>query len=382
MKKVLYGTTALVAAGALGAGPAEAQIELGLAGYMNTFFSVASIDEYSGNPADYNPTGLFSDGEVQFKGTYKHDNGITFGVQIELEAVGEPNNGGDEIDERYIFVAGDFGRLVAGSENSAAYIMHYSAPYVVLPINSGWATVFIPPAPGIGGLFRSPGGSTYLDWGNDENVITYYTPRFAGFQLGVTYAPTIVANGDGKDFPVEADTETEYSNGFAVGLNFVEDFNGIGIAVAGGYRFAEVDDRRASFGAEDYQAWSVGANISFAGFTIGGSWADEDGGKETLVGFDGVDVTDITSTEGQAWDVGVSYATGPWAFGVTYFNGETEGSVFDPHTDQFQAVSGGLSYAVGPGISARFGVMWVDWENEEGLEQSGGAGAAGLSFSF
>ena len=45
MKKVLYGTTALVAAGVMGAGSADAKISLGLGGYMNTFFSVASINE-------------------------------------------------------------------------------------------------------------------------------------------------------------------------------------------------------------------------------------------------------------------------------------------------------------------------------------------------
>ena len=380
MKKVLYGTTALVAAGVLGAGSAEAQIKLSLGGYMNTFFSVASIDEYSGSPYDYNPTGLFSDGEIHFKGSYKHDNGITFGVQVELEAFGEVNNGGDEIDERYIYISGDFGRIVAGSENSAAYIMHYAAPYVGLPINSGWATVFVPNTGlGIGGLFRAPGGSTYLDWNNDDNILTYYTPRFYGFQLGVSYAPTLTGNGDGKDFPVEADTVTEYHNGFAVGINYVEDFNGFGVAISGGYRRASIDDTRASYGFDDYQAWSVGANFSYAGFTVGGSYAKEPDGKVSL---GKTPLATTTTTTGQAWDVGVSYSTGPWGIGVTYFHGETEGSVTDPDDDEMQAISGGISYALGPGINLRAGIMWVDWENEAGLEQTGIAGAAGLNFSF
>lgn len=370
MKKVLYGTTALVAAGVLGTGSAEAQIQLGLGGYMNTFFSVASIDESAGNPADYNATGLWSDGEVHFKGSYKHDNGITFGAEVQLEMF----SGGDQIDEKFMFISGDFGRLVAGSENSAAYIMHYAAPSVGLPINSGWVTVFIPPTASHGGLFRSPGGSTYLDFGNDENVITYYTPRFSGFQLGVTYAPTINGSGDGKNFPVEADTETEYHNGFAVGANFVEDFNGFGIAVSAGYRYASVSDVADSNGADDYQAISFGGNVSFSGFTVGGSYANELDGK--------TDLANTTSSEGDSWDVGVSYSTGPWAFGVTYLNGSTEGSIATSGEDELQAVQAGLSYAVGPGITARAGVMWAEWDPEAGDEQSGIAGAVGLSFSF
>ena len=45
--------------------PADAKIELGLSGYMNTYFSVASIDEGANDPQDFNPTGLFSDGAPQ-----------------------------------------------------------------------------------------------------------------------------------------------------------------------------------------------------------------------------------------------------------------------------------------------------------------------------
>ncbi len=371
MKKVLYGTTALVAAGVLSAGSAEANIELGLGGYMNTFFSVAGINESSSTTADYNATGLFSDGEIHFKGSYKHDNGIIFGAEVQLEMFGTANTG-DTIDEKFIFISGDFGRIVAGSENSAAYIMHYAAPNVGLPINSGWVTVFIPTPAGMSGLFRHPGSSTYLDWGNDENVLTYYTPRFSGFQLGVTYAPSIVGNGDGKNYPVEADLNTEYNNGFAVGANFVEDFNGFGVAISGGYRYASVpDDISATF--DDYQAVTFGANFSYAGFTVGGSYANEIDGYVA-----GVDA----SSEGVAWDVGVSYSTGPWSFGVTYLNGKSEGELSDSEQDEMQAVSGGISYAIGPGITARAGVMWGEWSPESADEQSGVAGALGLTFNF
>ena len=49
MKKVLYGSTALVAAGAL-ASPAAAEegVKLGLGGYYNTYFWVGDYDEDGG----------------------------------------------------------------------------------------------------------------------------------------------------------------------------------------------------------------------------------------------------------------------------------------------------------------------------------------------
>jgi outer membrane protein OmpU len=338
---------------------------------MNTFFSVGSINEQSGSAAEYNPTGLFSDGEVHFKGEYKHDNGITFGVNVQLEAFGTANSG-DTIDERFIYIAGDFGRIVAGSENSAAYTMQFAAPYVGIPLNSGWVTSFVPAPAGSATAFRTPALSTYIDFGNDENVITYFTPRFAGFQIGVTYAPSVVGNGDGKNFPVEADTETEYSNGFAVGANFVEDFNGFGVSIAGGYRRASVDDTREAAGFDDYQAVSAGINLSYAGFTIGGSYANEFEGFARAGG----------SSEGVAWDVGISYAAGPWSTSVTYFSGEVESDTTISADDEMESVVGAVAYQVGPGINASVSVLWAEWRPETGGSQSGVVGAVGLQFSF
>jgi hypothetical protein len=390
MKKVLYSTTALCAAGMLGAtGAAADGIELGLGGYMNTLFSAGGLNNDSDE--DYNETGVWNDGEVFFLGSYKHDNGIRFGARVELEVF----SGGDNIDERYIFIDGDFGRVVAGSENSAAYIMHYAAPVAGLPINSGWVTPFIPPHPDSSVGFRTPSVSTYLDYGNDESQITYYTPRISGFQLGLSYAPTVNGGGDGQTFPVEADRNTQYHNGFAAGVNFVDDFDGVGIALSAGYTRAEVSDELDSLGADDYQGINLGANLSYAGVTIGGSYANAfDGQASASTNTRGT--TTWRSSEGQSFNVGIAYSTGPWTVGAQYFQGEVEGTVAStyvaddgstgtvdyPEEDKFYAATAGLSYDLGPGILARGGVMYGRWDAESGAESSGVIGAAGLSFSF
>ena len=374
MRKSILGTTALVAVGALASAPAQAEgWEASIGGYVNTYFSVGSIDESPTASEDYNATGLFSDGEVHFNFSFTADNGLQFGATVELEAAGA-NAFGDTIDEKYIFIEGSFGSIVAGSTNSAAYQMHYAAPYAGLPINSGWVTVFVPVNyADFTTAFEHPGLSTYIDFGGDDNSISYYTPRFSGFQLGVTYVPSVVMNGDGKNFPVEADKETEYHNGIAVGVNFVEDFNGFGVAISGGWRHASLPDSLSGTpSADDYGAWSAGAQLSYAGFTVGGSYANEYSG-----------ITDgVTSTEGEGWDVGMTYGIGPWNFGVTYFQGEISADHADVSTDQMQAAQVGLNYALGPGISIGAGVMWAEYESENGAEQSGIVGAAGLSFSF
>ena len=219
MKKALFGTTALVAASVAVATPAIAAnepVKLGLGGYYNTYFGFGDVDNSSGR--DWGSTGIFADGEVHFKGSTTLDNGITFGVQIELEAF----QSGDQIDENYAFISGSFGRFVIGGENTAGYMMQYGSPNVGVPINSGWVTSFIPaPADQTTG-FRTPALSTYVDLANDDHALTYYSPRFSGFQIAASYVPAATVNGEGKNFPVYADEDSEMHDLFSVGANFVE----------------------------------------------------------------------------------------------------------------------------------------------------------------
>ena len=98
---------------------------------------------------DRNSTGFFSDGEIHFKGETTLDNGITFGLnRFSLEAFGAAAPAAalaDVIDEDYAYIRGSFGNIrVSVLRTAAAYLMHYAAPYVGAPINSGWVTTFIP----------------------------------------------------------------------------------------------------------------------------------------------------------------------------------------------------------------------------------------------
>ncbi len=397
MKKLLYGTTALVAAGALTSTAAQAEegIKLSLGGYMNQFFGAGSLD--SDRDTDYNSAGLFSDGEVWFVGETTLDNGITFGANIQLESFGAGDRGGtaDVIDEDFAYISGSFGRVNIGSENSAAYLMQYAAPNVGAPINSGWLSTFIPAdgARSGGGGFRTPRLSTYLDWNNDENVITYFTPRFAGFQLGGTYAPTVSESGDGANFPIQADQDTEFSNGLAVGVNYVNTLGPVDLAVAGGYRWAkapeggvtvpvvgidgtgnvvqtgssELTGSNQAGSDTNLRQYSAGLNVGFSGVTIGASVGVEDSGR---------------STDGWGYDAGVSYGQGPWAVGATWFQSKVEGSGVSGD-DELMALQAGASYAVGPGITASLSVLYADWESDNtNLDADGIYGIAGIKYKF
>ncbi len=397
-KLLLLGTTALLI-GALAApdfAAAEEPLRLKVRGFKNEFFGIGDVDV---DGFDYNHTGEFSDGEIQFRGETALDNGLTVGVQVELEADAR----GDQIDESYAYIKGDFGKVVIGGENLANYNTFWgvTAPSVGVPINSGWITVFVPAPAGMSISFRSTIVTTNIDIGNDENAISYYSPRFSGFQFTAGYAPTVVDTGEGKTFSgFQANEATEYHNAWGVGLNFSESFNGVDVAFAAGYNQIEAPDNVKAFGGDDVQQFKIGANISVGGFSVGGSYANEFEGKLILgtsgggttapiADTDGDGIADTTpatasvsrSEEGQAWDAGISYSTGPWGVSATYFHGEWEDDLGggDDETDAFV---GAVSYALGPGITTSASVIYGKFEDEGGAEGKATMGVVGIAVKF
>jgi len=368
-KALLLGTSAIVAAGMFAA-PAHAAdpIEISVGGFMNQWFGYQDNDDAPG--VDIQKFEQWSNSEIIFSGKTTLDNGLEVGVQVQLEA----NTSGDQIDESYAFVEGSFGRFLIGSENSAAYLMHYAAPNVGLAINSGSQTQHIINPTG-GGMFRTVFGSTFIEpaGDNDGQKITYFTPRFSGFQFGVSYLPDVDATGgDRNSLTTE---QAVYHNGFSVGLNYVNSFSGFDLAAAGGYYYASapdgsLDPRGGSL--DDFQAFSLGLNVGFGGFTVGGSYADISEGV----------VTGTRTTEGQGYDVGVSYETGALGFSLTYYHGETDGDFFIAGEDEHDSYSGSVSYAIGPGVSLIGTVGYTEFDGEAGADNDGVYVTTGLALSF
>jgi predicted porin len=378
LRQLLKASTSLMAVGVISTGAANAEgIELSVGGYMNNFFAIGDVESDSAaspgtdSSGDFNETGHFSDGEIHFHGEAALDNGITVGAQVELESF----TSGDQIDENYAYVRGSFGEVRLGSDNTAAYLMQFAAPNVGVPINSGWVTSFVAPPANHSAQFRHPGLSTYVDFGNDENTATYFTPRFAGFQLGASYTPTFTGAGDGANFPTNR-IGAEGNHGVSVGANYVETLAGVDVSVSGGYR-SILDENPSTFGDTPEQ-YSAGINLGYAGVTIGGSWALEE--SELPNGAE-------APTDGQSFDVGASYAFGAWSVGATWLYSESEGGnalsgTGNDGEDELNAIEGGVAYTLGPGVTTSLSVLYAQLEDEGGVENEGILGIAGLALSF
>ena len=363
MKRVMLGTTALVAVGGI-AMPAFAQekISIGVGGYMQQWFGYTDQDD-SDLDREFNPANVRQEGEIHFTGETTLDNGLTFGVNVQLEAITQS----DQIDETFLFIQGNFGRILIGAENSAPYLMSYAAPYAGLGVNSPNFFQFEP--------HPESGASTsgYLNEASDANKITYFTPRFAGFQLGVSYAPNIdERGGDRQTFGLNTDEDPgDFNHVIGLGLNYVESFNSFDIALSGGAELANLEKQTAADDRRDYEAYSAGINLGYAGLTVGGSISYSNTGRKD------------PDDEGWFYDAGITYETGPWLFGATYSHSvrDYEGDGKDTR-DLYEV---GVKYKLSPGVTVGSAIQYMDSETDHGafddkIDGFGGGMFLGLSF--
>jgi outer membrane protein OmpU len=352
MKKVLLGTTAIVAAGMIASAPsafAAEKIKLNVGGYMEQWFGYVNQDD--GAAQDFSGFDIKSDSEVLFHGSTTLDNGISVGVNVQLEA---NSNSFDQIDESYLIVKGGFGEINLGSENSAMYKMHYAPAEFGIGINSGDQTGWVSPTTNAagssiteGGYFRAPYGSTYIEpiRANDSEKLTYYTPRVEGFQLGMSYAPETP-----QDNISQPNRDTANTDLVMAGLNFNRSFGSTSVRASLGY--GTVLDGVAGTNTEP-SAFNAGFGLGFGGFGIGVSYASYD---------------DSGTNDGSGLNAGVGYSTGPWGVSLGYFHGERDGVTTagtlsgDAEQDTFQLSA---KYALGPGVTASGSIAHSKFKSDD-----------------
>jgi len=372
MKKQLLSTSALVAAGMIAASgtaiaqtaPASQPIQVSVGGYMQQSLQYANQDDRvaGASPASATVTAkthdfnIVNDAEIWFQGKTTLANGISVAMRIELEGYTST----DMIDESFAAIEGAFGRIEIGSTDHAAMKTKIGAPDLA---NRGPG--FTNQATMIGNTIQNPTkssgadgpfGSSWLRFGdNDSERVSYYTPRFEGFQLGLSYTPEISQDrGDVVKYE-----SNNYKNALSAGLNFTRSFGAIDTAAYVGYVTYDKPENSGAGTAKDPKAYGAGAQVAYAGFRLGGSYSKF---KDfyTLVGTTTAVGTSQTTTgatgvndyvnDGRAWDVGLTYTFGPAEVGATYFQGKNKAATSITGDDKSKIFSVSGRYTLGPGV--------------------------------
>ena len=178
---MLSGSKALrmaLLAGAAVAAPvygAQAQLTVTLGGY--TTFRAATYD--SDTPGATSRE-FQNETEIHVRADGKADNGLLYGVKIEVENDGD--NGGISTDEASIYVGGSWGRIELGDHDGASDQLFIYAPVVGNgQIDEAWFD-FAGPDIETDDLLLPTDTS-------DATKVTYLTPELWGLQAGVSYTP-------------------------------------------------------------------------------------------------------------------------------------------------------------------------------------------------
>ena len=345
MKKHLLSTSA-IALGVAMAAPASAQNwDMKWGGYYNTHVGVSSVDRNFASTVDNDGVNIFTNGELWFLPSVTLDNGLTFGVNIQLEAL---NTGGARVDESFMEISSDtLGKIILGNENSAGYKSMVAAPQVgSMPVNSRSTSAFVPVT--ASGGFRQAALSSYTEVGgnNDVQRITYFTPSFNGLTVGVSYAPSSAVNA-GNNAPVDFNSAANITDIFDIGVNYGQSFNGVDVSFGARYGTASSN----VVGVSDPETWGVGFQVGVSGFTFGAAYAENDNGAAGGVGDqDGVSV-------GIAYDL-----AGPWTIGLEGYSGNVTTAVSD---SEYDAIKLGASRKLGNGVS--WDVYYYNQETKNGV---------------
>ncbi|HEY1096988.1 MAG TPA: porin [Alphaproteobacteria bacterium] len=367
MKKLLLATTA-AAALTLGASAARAEIDLDLGGYFKGY---AGYNSQDGATRSFD---IKRKSEVFFTGETTLDNGLTVGYYGELFQENSNSNESpsatatsptNELEESYLYLSGNWGRVNLGRENNAAYLLQVAAPGADANIDGQDISFsFINMVSGADQDYKQAGieGANSIAATQYADKITYLTPKFNGFQAGVSYSPELDSKGFGNNVSgMQSDVgATDLENAIDGGLRYDGEFSGVGVHVGGGYSYAgqEID----TAGDDDYQEWNAGLKLTYEGFGFGGAYNTDNGAAD--------------NADTDNWTVGADYTYGAYTFGASYFSSETD--VADGEFDRWTV---GANYTYGPGMSFR-GAVGIFDDEATGVDNDGTFVTLGTDVQF
>lgn len=361
MKKLLLCSVA--AAGvAFAATPAAAQIDVTIGGHTKNYVGWMSQDD-SAATSDENNFDMIRESEIHINAEGVADNGLTYGFHVEIEA-----DGGDDtntMEESYMYLSSNLGRVNLGSEDGAAYLLQVAAPSAdsnidgirqyIQPVNYSIATANVAFSNYLTGQTVGATADGF-DYDNDltgfDEKITYLSPVWNGFQFGLSYTPELGDNNSGPNGLAGFSTQNvddDYDQAYEAAVRYEGQFNNIGFAVGAGYTHADVEEQTVPAVLDDFKEWNVGLDLNVGAFGVGAVWTENNNGTEA-------------GDEDRTFVVGVDYTTGPFQLGASYYDRDDEngGATGEYETQRY---TGGVIYTAAPGLSFRGSVSFVDHES-------------------
>jgi len=416
MKKVLYGTTALVAAGLVaGEASAASGLKLGITGfYRNSIggsFGNSPTSQHFGTGPLAQGAGVTTSGlgnfdrqnvsmrqeiRVNFTGQTTLDNGITVGVLVGLNGESVAKSGSTtQVNRAYADFSGKFGLVRVGEANSALVTDCVGDPgnvtsnFGVNSPNESYSNVGFAQSrnqnTGIANVSNSaagyfstfgvaPMGSIGTCFGIEGkgNKIMYFSPSFGGLTFGISFTPTGGQRRAGGGLSYGTDVTAPGpgdagNNILSVGADYTHDFGSWNLTVGGGGEWAFTQYTAAGGTTSNKPQWyQLGFQIGFGHFAVGASGAYYTNYKHA--GY--ASTTASSNDDGWVATGGASYTIDAWSFGLqglyaSYAQNAsailgTSAPGVSADRETMWGASLNAAYALGPGISLEGQVAYTD----------------------
>jgi len=316
MRKLLLATTAL--AGAALCGAAEANMEVTVGGYNDFRAGFTGQDLSAGAGIARRTNDFQNEFQLEVEAKNKTSNGLEYGAVATLwngaQFGGVQQNNNVNFHQAYGYVNGSWGQVRAGDEHGASdFAVHAPMTYDFGAQVDGNYTEFLR---GQDVFAIAP---SFINDDENSTKISYLTPKLGmgahKVQLGVSYAPNFYDQGETTTF-TSAGAGPAYRNVVKVGGqyngSFMDKVNAsLGFVVQTGEGTGRgVGATTAA--VRDFTSWDVGAQLGYAGFTVGGNYTDA-GRFATATGQD---------SDQHVWSVGATYKFDRASVGGSYLQGQ------------------------------------------------------------
>ncbi|HZH28722.1 MAG TPA: porin [Azospirillaceae bacterium] len=336
---LLAGASALALLGAASA--ANAQFTVTFTGDSWVEAGYTSID---GNPAGEDRHFDFTQrGRFNLIATQKSDNGLEYGVRFRVR-LGPAGGNGLDHDKNFIFLRGAFGEVNFGTQ-SGVFEQWWPSFNSGTGLADGNYFDYVPGA-ALPGSARTVFQGVYAgEHEANRTRLSYFSPRIAGFQAGVSYVPTTNGTtGRGRSFEFNGNS-AGFQDVFQLGGSYDGTFGAVRARAAVTYAFGSAQD-----GFEDLSVWQGFARADVGGFGVLG--------MVNYVGESGL----ANGVEGDAytWVVGGEYTFGAFTAGASFTRLEDEAAAVE-HTNIWSV---GLTYTVAPGLTLRPEYHYIQAEDD------------------
>lgn len=352
MRRILTTTASVIALAAVLANPAKAELEVTVGGF--TAFQAAAFnnDVIEGTNRDFQ-----SEAEIRVNADATADNGLQYGAEMALNA---STSDSANAKSTSVYLAGGWGRFEMGDKQGASELVVFAPTVGIGQINGSYDDYLDAPAH----MLNDRGNHNFTAFDSDYSTkATYYTPKYMGLQAGVSYAPeyqsitalgTTFPGGTGENITLQKNSSVA-SDIWEAGLGYQGEFSGVMFKAGGNYTHADTID---GVGLEDVSAWSIGMQLGYQGFRLGGGYTDNG---------DSLQFSGLADNESSSWNVGATYENGPWGVGISYLDMNFGENAFDLVSgldgSDYKVISGGATYMVAPGLSVGADLSFYDRKN-------------------